>query len=120
MAVGFDIIKSYLIPLTWEKEMEREALTKENILEFLRENKDFFKKEFDVDRIMLFGSYARDEATKESDVDILIESEIKSFDKQFRLKLFLEKSFNRKVDLAYRDAVRKFVMRFIEGEIIYA
>lgn len=37
--------------------METHQLTKEQILSFLRENKDFFKKEFDVDAIILFGSY---------------------------------------------------------------
>ena len=100
--------------------MATNILTKEEILLFLRENKDLLKKNFDVDKIMLFGSYARDEATPDSDIDILIESKTKSFDKQFRLKIFLEKGLNKKVDVAYRDAVRKFIMRFIEEEIIYA
>ncbi len=61
--------------------MLKNGLEKEDILLFLRKNKAFFKKELDVDNIMLFGSYARDEATSDSDVDILIESKTKSFDK---------------------------------------
>ena len=97
-----------------------QILTKEEILSFLRKNKRFFKEKFDVDNIMLFGSYARDEATSESDVDILIESKTKSFDKQFKLKVFLEKGLNKKVDVSYRDAVRKFIMRFIKEDLIYA
>ena len=59
----------------------KDNLTKEEVLEFLRKNKEFFKKEFDVDSIMLFGSYARGEQTKASDVDILIDAEKKDFDK---------------------------------------
>ena len=100
--------------------METNTITKEDILGFLRENKVFFKKEFGVNNIMLFGSYARDEATVESDIDILIDTEKKSFDNRFRLKELLEKEFNRKVDLLYRDSIRRFIMRSIKEELIYA
>lgn len=100
--------------------METKNLTKESILHFLREHKDLFKKEFDVDEIMLFGSYSRDEETEDSDIDILIDTEKKSFDNRFRLKELLEKEFNKKVDLLYRDSVRRFIMRTIKDELIYA
>jgi len=100
--------------------MTSKAIQKEEILKLLRENKDFFKKEFDVDNIMLFGSYARDEATVDSDIDILIEAETKSFDQKFDLKLFLENKFKKKVDIAYIDSVRQFILRFIKKELIYA
>ena len=71
--------------------MKVDNLTKEAILSFLREHKLFFKKEFNIDNIILFGSYARDEATKDSDIDILIEAKEKDFDKKFDLRDFLEK-----------------------------
>lgn len=100
--------------------MDIASLTKEDILEFLRKNKDFLKKEFDIDNIMLFGSFARDEETKDSDIDILIESEIQSFDKYIELTFFLEDKLHRKVDVIYIDTVNPFVMRQIKGEIIYA
>ena len=95
-------------------------LTKEEILDFLRKNKLLFKKQFDVDEIILFGSYARDEATPESDIDILIESGTKSFDGLFDMKELLEKEFKKKVDIFYKDAVRTFIMRFIKEDFIYA
>lgn len=100
--------------------MPTNSLTKEEILQFLRENKPLLKKKFGVDNIMLFGSYARDEATPESDIDILIESKEKDFDKWFDLKELLEKRFKKKVDVLYRDSVRRFIMRLIEEELIYA
>ena len=75
--------------------MAPETLNKESILGFLRENKDFFKQKFDVDSIMLFGSYARNEATKKSDVDILIDSKAKSFRKLISLQRFLEEAFKK-------------------------
>lgn len=95
-------------------------LSKQEILDFLRKNKSFFKQQFDVDAIMLFGSYARDEATPESDVDILIESKNKSYDSLFFMKEILEKQFQKKVDIFYKDSVRRFIMRFIKEELIYA
>jgi len=100
--------------------METASLTKEDILEFLRENKDFFKKEFDVDNIILFGSYARGEETGESDIDILIDTGKKSFDNRFKLKEFLETEFKKKVNLLYHDSIRRFIMRNIKDELIYA
>jgi len=99
---------------------ENPTLTKQEILDFLRENKSFFKQQFDVDAIMLFGSYARDEATPESDVDILIDSQNKSYDSLFSMKELLEKQFQKKVDIFYKDSVRRFIMRFIKEELIYA
>jgi len=98
----------------------KEQLSKQEILDFLRKNKSFFKKQFDVDAIMLFGSYARDEATKESDVDILIDSHNKSYDSLFSMKELLEKQFQKKVDIFYKDSVRRFIMRLIKEELIYA
>jgi uncharacterized protein len=100
--------------------MKKETLTKERILTSLRENKDFFKKNFDVDNIILFGSYARNEATTESDIDILIECEKKTFRNYINILRFLEKLFNKKVDVIYKDTVNPFIMDLIEKELIYA
>jgi len=100
--------------------METKRLTKEDILRFLKENKDFLKKEFAVDKIMLFGSYARGEETNKSDVDVLIKSKVKSFNKKYMLKVFLEKNLKKEVDVVYYDSVHPFLMQFIEEDLIYA
>lgn len=100
--------------------MKTKSLSKKEILTFLRENKEFLKKEFGLENIMLFGSYARDEATPESDIDILIESKVKKFDIWYALKKFLEKNFKKNVDVVYSDALHPFIMRFVKEEIIYA
>lgn len=100
--------------------MYKGNLTRDDILFFLRQNKSIFKKKFDVDQIILFGSYARNEAGPESDIDILIESKKKSYDTLFYMKELLEKEFGKKVDLFYKDSIRRFIMRFIKEELIYA
>jgi len=100
--------------------MTTKHLDKEKILDVLRQNKSFFKHKFDIDNIMLFGSYARDEATKDSDVDIMIESKTRSFDNKYDIKVFLEKKLNKRVEIVYIDSVHPFLMRFISKELIYA
>jgi len=100
--------------------MSTNGLSKEEILDFLRKNKPLFKEKFGIDAIKLFGSFARDEATAESDIDILIDMQEKDFDKWFDFKDLLEKEFNRKVDVLFRDSVRTFIMRFIKKEMIDA
>ena len=100
--------------------MKTGVISKEDILSFLRENKQKIKKEFGIDSIMLFGSYARDEATEQSDVDVLIKSKEKSFDKRYRLKVFLEEHLKKEIDVVYYDSVHPFLMQFIEEELIYA
>jgi predicted nucleotidyltransferase len=50
-------------------------LTKNEILKYLSKNKELFKQNFNIIRIGLFGSFARDEQTENSDIDIIIEME---------------------------------------------
>jgi len=95
-------------------------LNKDQILNFLRENKNTLEKEFGVTKIALFGSYARGEADINSDIDFLIEVRKKDFRKRFYLKEFLEKNFNRNVDVGYFDSLKKFIRKKVEEELIYA
>lgn len=100
--------------------MQMQAITKKDILEFLREQKTFLHNTFDIDNIILFGSYARDEATETSDIDILIESNQKSYRALIAIQQLLEEKFNKKVDVIYIDSVHPFIMRFMKDELIYA
>lgn len=96
------------------------TLTREEILTYLRANKEFFEKEFGVTKIALFGSYARNEAHNASDIDLLIEMKEEDFTTRFYLREYLEKHFNRKVDVGYFNSVRIFIRRRIEKDLIYA
>ncbi len=55
-------------------------MTKENILQTLRELKPKYEAEGFL-MLWLFGSYARDEATESSDIDILIDTKKEFLDK---------------------------------------
>ena len=94
-------------------------MTKSDILNSLDEKKSFLKKQYHVDAIGLFGSYARDEATQKSDIDIVISTSVKSFTNRYNLKKYLEDAFKKPVDIGYYDSLRTFIKKEIAKDIIY-
>ncbi len=90
-------------------------MTKEQILHSLRLRKEELNKRFGVRKMALFGSYARDEATDESDIDLLVEME-PSAQKFFSLQRYLEELFDKPVDVGTK--LRRFVAKRIEKEMI--
>ena len=92
--------------------------TKNQIVTFLKQNKQQLKDKYKVNKIALFGSFARDEATEDSDIDILVDM-TPSFDNFFDLKYFLENEFKTKVDLGKEKNLRLLVKEQIKNEIIY-
>jgi predicted nucleotidyltransferase len=99
---------------------KRMSLSKDQIIDFLKQNKPYIKKNFGVTKIALFGSYSRDEQKVSSDIDLLIESDSHDFRKRMQLKYFLEDSFKKKVDVGYFDSLRFAIKRNIEKDLIYA
>jgi len=96
------------------------SLKKEDIISFLKENKQELNKRFKVDKIALFGSFARNEQSLKSDIDLLIETTHHDFDNRMDLTEFLEKKFGRKVDLGYFSCIRIHVLRSIQEDLVYA
>lgn len=93
-------------------------MTKEYILNFLKTNKQLLNEKYNVTKIGLFGSYAKDSQTESSDIDILVEMP-PSFDNFFDLKYFLEDAFKKTVDLGKEKNLRLLIKKHIENEIIY-
>jgi len=92
--------------------------TKHQIISFLKQNKQEIQDTYQVNKIALFGSFARDEATEKSDIDILVDM-TPSFDNFFDLKYFLEDAFQTKVDLGKEKNLRLLVKEQIKNELIY-
>ena len=89
------------------------------IMEILNKNMDYMRKEFSVRKIGVFGSYVKDSANSNSDIDILVEFEEKTFDNYMDLKFFLEDLFGKKVDLVISDAIKKRIQPAILRETQY-
>jgi predicted nucleotidyltransferase len=78
------------------------------------------KQKFSVRKIGLFGSIVRNKADKQSDIDILVDLAEPTFDHYMDLKFYLEKLFNRSVDLVMADTIKPRIKPVIEQEVIYA
>ncbi len=78
-------------------------------------------RQMGVEKIGLFGSYARDDADPASDIDILVRlREMSFFNGYMRAKLYLEELLGHPVDLALEDSLREELRPRILSEAIYA
>ena len=75
---------------------------------------------FTVQRIGVFGSFAKGDEGPESDVDIIVELAEPTFDHYMDLKFRLEEVLKRPVDLVMADTVKPRLKPIIEREIVYA
>jgi len=80
--------------------------TKAEILTKLAELKPILHEDFAVNEIGLFSSYSDNTNTEESDIDILVELEKPIGWKFFSLEQYLEKIFNKKIDLVTKNALK--------------
>lgn len=96
-------------------------MTKTFILDFLTQHKKELNEKYGVIKIGLFGSYARDEQTEDSDIDIAVEivKEKKNIHTFLNLKREMEKAFEKKVDLGIESTLKPLAKIYIAKEIIY-
>ena len=71
-------------------------MTQDIIINYLTEHKEQFIKDFGITKIGLFGSYARNEAKNDSDIDILIELK-KRFNKYLWKKIFIKIDYGKSI-----------------------
>ena len=103
--------------------MDKTVLTKDDILSVLRQQEDVLHKQFSVKTIGIFGSFARNEATTQSDIDFLIDFEEGNFDYYSivrDLRDFLGAKFHRNIDIAFRKSLKPFFRDAILKQAIYA
>ena len=96
--------------------------TKEEILAFLRDHRTELRRRFHVARVGLFGSFAKDLQTEESDVDLLIELEENTagvYTLKRELAQYLEEAFGRHIDLAREKYLKPYAKEAILKETIY-
>jgi len=87
----------------------------------LSKNKQALQERFHVRKIGVFGSFARGEQTRRSDVDILVEIDPSyiTFDNCADLLLFLETALRRKVDLVLHETLREELKPYVLREVVY-
>lgn len=95
-------------------------ITKNEILDKLKELKPVLASEYSVKEIGLFGSFADETASENSDIDLLVELSQPIGWRFFSLEIYLEKIFERKIDLVTKNALRERIKENILNHISYA
>jgi len=74
----------------------------------LKSNKELLRQQYGVKEIGIFGSFARGEQKKKSDVDVLVEFEdMPDLIKFIELERKLQRLLGKKVDLVRKGAIRE-------------
>ena len=90
---------------------------KHKMVTILQEEKPYLKENYGVKKIALFGSVAKRNCSKTSDIDMVVE-----FEKPIGLKFvdlaeYLEKRLGRKTDILTNDGIRSIRSRKIAKDI---
>ncbi len=97
-------------------------LNKQEILSYLAEKKTALQSEYRVTKLGLIGSFARDEQTENSDIDVLVEfapyTEQLS-EKKENIKIMLRNKFDREVDICREKYIKPYFKNQILKSAIY-
>jgi len=95
-------------------------LTRENALRTLETNGRQLRR-LGVERIALYGSVARDEATPQSDVDVLVElaDAFLTLEGYMDLCFYLEELFGRRVDVTTFRSIKPHMRDRVLADAVY-
>ena len=94
-------------------------MTRDDVLALLRTHKASLAQRFGVTRLALFGSFARDQATDDSDIDILVQfDESPDWEHYFGAQGYLEDLLGRPVDMTTNQDLRIEIRPYVQREII--
>ncbi|MEM9834735.1 MAG: nucleotidyltransferase domain-containing protein [Bacteroidota bacterium] len=96
--------------------------SKEQILSFLQEKKSEFFSDYQLIKLVLLGSFARDEETEESDIDLIVEFEPNTenlSEKKHHIKSLVEKRFNCNVDICREKYIKSYFKSYILQSAVY-
>lgn len=95
-------------------------MTQKEILQILKQKKEYMQNNYEVEKIGLFGSYAKDTQTQQSDIDIYVEFKNKTFKNIAGLWVYLEGLYHKKIDLVHKHKQSKgAIFEAIQKEVIY-
>lgn len=89
------------------------------IEEIIKKHKPILSEKFKVKSIGIFGSYARNQETDESDIDILVSFREPVGWEFIDLKEYLENLFGKRVDLVTEGALKPQLKDAVLKEVVY-
>lgn len=90
-------------------------MTKNEIIKYLSDKKENFSDKYKISDLILFGSYARGENSKDSDIDIAINTKLSDYFLLYDFKEDLENQFHTKVDVV---RIRKKMNPYLKSRIL--
>jgi len=98
------------------------SMTKSEIITYLKKKKNHYDEKYGIKFIGLFGSFSREEANEQSDIDLLY-----TVDKDKKVSLFqylkivsqLENDFHKKVDLVRDETLKPSLRSYVDRDLIY-
>jgi predicted nucleotidyltransferase len=86
-------------------------------LELIKEKYPYLSDEFGVEKIGIFGSIAKETASEESDIDIVVKLRKPIGLKFIELVEYLEGLFNKKVDVLTQEGINNIRIKEIADDI---
>ena len=95
-------------------------MTRAEVLETLRAHRPVLAERFGVVELAVFGSFARDQATEGSDIDILVRFDGPATSRSyFGVQFYIEDLLGRRVDLVTDKALRSEFRPYVEREALH-
>ena len=93
--------------------------TIDEIKSILKEHNEIFENNYSVKNFLLFGSYAKNQQTSDSDIDLLVNfKQPIDFFAFIELQDYIASLFNKKIDLGTIGSLKEFVKDKILKEAI--
>jgi len=95
-------------------------MKRDEIILSLKRFKEMNQNKYNIIRIGLFGSSARDSMREQSDIDVVVELKTQDLFDLIGIKLDLEEQLSQQVDIvSYREKMNEFLKRRIDNEAVY-
>jgi len=99
---------------------EERPVTRDEVLALLRAHKATLAQRFGVADLVLFGSFARDRANEDSDVDLLVRFDGRATsNRYFGTQFYIVDLLGRPVDLVTDGALRQELRPYVEREALH-
>ena len=96
--------------------------SRDEILNFLSQKREFLNANFHIVKLGLFGSFARGDNESDSDIDLIVEFEENTqnlFDLKRKLKAYIKENLNLEVDICREKYIKPRYKKAILNEAKY-
>jgi predicted nucleotidyltransferase len=97
-------------------------IDKKDLIDFIRQNKEYFRRELYVEKIGIFGSFARGDQKENSDIDLVVELGKDTpdiFTVKEKLRNAFTSRFHLDVDIAREKYLKPYAKKMIAHEVEY-